>query len=112
MPDRIDTPALFANLSATIGILPAQSDQSLFTAAMVLSIPPQVRQSLRDAVATTIGIPIDAYRPDVEPVDLAKQAAYDSDVDDLFECWLRKHVFDCADDRLFREALRLAPVPA
>ena len=39
-----------------------------------------------------------------------RQAAYDADVDDLFDCWVRKHVFDVADDRLFRQALRMPPV--
>jgi hypothetical protein len=84
--------------------------QARFAAATLLAIPPDVRQALRDAVATNLGIPIDRYGPDVDAVDPALQAAYDADVDDLFDCWVRKHVFDSADDRLFRRALRLAPV--
>lgn len=88
------------------------SPQSRFAAATLLAIPPEVRQALRDAVATSLGIPIDGYGPDVDAVDPARQAAYDADVDDLFDCWVRKHVFDSADDRLFRQALRLAPLEA
>jgi hypothetical protein len=94
-PDRIDPPA---------------TSQARFAAAMLLAIPPAVRQALRDAVATSLGIRIDCYGPDVDTVDPALQAAYDSDVNDLFDCWVRKHVFDSADDRLFRSALRIAPV--
>ncbi len=67
---------------------------------------------MRDAVATSLGIPIDCYGPDVDAVDPARQAAYDCDVDDLFECWVRKHVFESADDRLFRQALRMRPEAA
>jgi hypothetical protein len=93
--DRIDPPA---------------TSQARFAAAMLLAIPPAVRQALRDAVATSLGIRIDCYGPDVDTVDPALQAAYDSDVNDLFDCWVRKHVFDSADDRLFRSALRIAPV--
>jgi hypothetical protein len=80
-----------------------------FAAATLLAIPPETRQALRDAVATSLGIPIDSYGPDVDAVDPALQAAYDADVDDLFDCWVRKHVFESADDRLFRRALRLQP---
>jgi hypothetical protein len=94
------------DLAARIAHLP-DSPQSRFAAATLLTIPPAVRQALRDAVATTHGIPIDGYGPDVDAVDPAKQAAYDSDVDDLFDCWVRKHVFDSSDDRLFRQALRM-----
>jgi hypothetical protein len=86
--------------------------QSRFAAATLLTIPPEIRQALRDAVAASLGIPIDTYGPDVDAADPARQAAYDADVDDLFDCWVRKHVFDSADDRLFRQALRLAPVEA
>jgi hypothetical protein len=89
---------------------PPASSQARFVAAMLLAIPPAVRQDLRDAVATSLGIPIDGYGPDVDAVDPALQAAYDSDVDDLFECWVRTHVFDSADDRLFRRALRIGSV--
>lgn len=91
---------------------PPRSMQARFAAATLLAIPPAVRQELRDAVATSLGIPIDCYGPDVDAVDPALQAAYDSDVDDLFECWVRKHVFESTDDRLFRRALRIAPVQA
>jgi hypothetical protein len=91
---------------------PPASSQARFAAATLLAIPPAVRQRLRDAVAMSLGIPIDRYGPDVDAVDPALQAAYDSGVDDLFECWVRKHVFESADDRLFRRALRLAPVQA
>ncbi len=91
---------------------PPASRQARFAAATLLAIPPEVRQALRDAVATSLGIPIDCYGPDVDVVDPARQAAYDADVNDLFECWVRKHVFDSADDRLFRRALRLAPLSA
>jgi hypothetical protein len=91
---------------------PVASPQARFAAATLLAIPPNVRQAMRDAVATRLGIPIDRYGPDVDAVDSALQAAYDSDVDDLFECWVRKHVFDSADDALFRRALRIAPAPA
>jgi hypothetical protein len=91
---------------------PPATPQSRFAAATLLTIPPEIRQTLRDAVATSLGIPIDCYGPDVDAVDPALQAAYDSDVDDLFDCWVRKHVFDSADDRLFRRALRIAPVQA
>jgi hypothetical protein len=91
---------------------PPAASQAHFVAAMLLAIPPEVRQTLRDAVATSLGIPIDGYGPDVDAVDPALRAAYDSDVDDLFDCWVRKHVFDSADDRLFRGALRIAPIPA
>jgi hypothetical protein len=86
---------------------PPDSPQARFAAATLLAIPPDVRQALRDAVATSLGIPIDSYGPDVDVVDPALQAAYDADVDDLFECWVRKHVFESADDGLFRRALRL-----
>ncbi len=89
---------------------PPDSPQSRFAAATLLAIPLEVRQALRDAVATRLGIPIDGYGPDVDAADLARRAAYDADVDDLFDCWVRKHVFDSADDRLFRQALRMAPV--
>jgi len=99
------------DLAAWIADLP-DTPQSRFAAATLLTIPPEVRQALRDAVAARLGISIDTYGPDVDAVDPARQAAYDADVDDLFECWVRKHVFDSADDRLFREALRLAPVEA
>ncbi|MGZ4170587.1 MAG: hypothetical protein ACXVRN_04400 [Solirubrobacteraceae bacterium] len=99
------------DLAHRIADLP-DSPQSRFAAATLLAIPPKVRQALRDAVATSLGIPIDGYGPDVDAVDPARQAAYDADVDDLFDCWVRKHIFDSADDRLFRQALRLAPVEA
>jgi hypothetical protein len=88
---------------------PPDSPQARFAAATLLAIPPDVRQALRDAVATSLGIPIDCYGPDVDAVDPALQTAYDSDVHDLFECWVRKHVFDSTDDLLFRRALRIAP---
>ena len=88
---------------------PVDSPQSRFAAATLLAIPLEVRQALRDAVATSLGIPIDGYGPDVDAAEPARQAAYDADVDDLFDCWVRKHVFDCADDRLFRRVLRMAP---
>ena len=91
---------------------PPATPQAGFAAATLLAIPPDVRQAMRDAVASRLGIPIDRYGPDVDAVDPALQAAYDSDVDDLFDCWVRKHVFDSADDRLFRRALRIAPVQA
>jgi hypothetical protein len=100
-----------ADLAPQIADLP-DSPQARFAAATLLAIPPEVRQALRDAVALRLGIPIDGYGPDVDAVDPAKQAAYDADVDDLFECWVRKHVFDSADDRLFRRALRMPPVEA
>jgi hypothetical protein len=96
------------DLARRIGDVP-DSPQSRFAAATLLAIPPEVRQALRDAVATSLGIPIDGYGPDVDAVDPSLQAAYDASVDDLFDCWVRKHVFDSADDRLFRQALRLAP---
>jgi hypothetical protein len=86
------------------------SPQGRFAAATLLAIPPEVRQALRDAVAMSLDIPIDGYGPDVDAVDPAKQAAYDADVDDLFDCWVRKHIFDSADDRLFRQALRMPAV--
>jgi hypothetical protein len=86
---------------------PPDSPQGRFAAATLLAIPPDIRQALRDAVATSLGIPIDSYGPDVDVVNPALQAAYDADVDDLFDCWVRKHVFDSADDVLFRRALRL-----
>ncbi|HEY1566101.1 MAG TPA: hypothetical protein VGF68_03765 [Solirubrobacteraceae bacterium] len=86
------------------------SPQARFAAATLLAIPPDVRQALRDAVATSLGIPIDCYGPDVDIVNPALQAAYDADVDDLFDCWVRKHVFESADDTLFRRALRIPPV--
>ena len=89
---------------------PPDSPQARFAAATLLAIPPEVRQALRDAVATTLGIPIDCYGPDVDLVDAALQAAYDADVDDLFDCWGRKHIFESADDALFRRALRIPPV--
>ncbi|HEY2318683.1 MAG TPA: hypothetical protein VGH67_10310 [Solirubrobacteraceae bacterium] len=89
-----------------------ESPQARFAAATLLAIPPEVRQALRDAVAMSLDIPIDGYGPDVDAVDPAKQAAYDSDVDDLFDCWVRKHVFDSTDDRLFRQALRLPSAEA
>jgi hypothetical protein len=91
---------------------PPATPQARFAAATLLVIPPAVRQAMRDAVATSLGIPVDSYGPDVDAVDPALQAAYDSDVDDLFDCWVRKHVFDSADDTLFRRALRIAPAPA
>jgi hypothetical protein len=91
---------------------PLDSPQSRFAAATLLAIPSEVRQALRDAVATSLGIPIDGYGPDVDAADPARQAAYDADVDDLFDCWVRKHVFDSADDRLFRQALGMPPVEA
>ncbi len=91
---------------------PPATPQARFAAATLLAIPPDVRQALRDAVAGSLGIPIDRYGPDVDAVDPALQSAYDADVDDLFDCWVRKHVFDSADDRLFRRALRLAPLQA
>jgi hypothetical protein len=91
---------------------PVASPQARFAAATLLAIPPDVRQAMRDAVATSLGIPIDRYGPDVDAVDPALQAAYDADVDDLFDCWVRKHVFDSADDALFRRALRIAPARA
>jgi hypothetical protein len=97
--------------AARIADLP-DSPQARFAAATLLSIPPEVRQALRDAVAVSLDIPIDSYGPDVDAVDPAKQAAYDADVDDLFDCWVRKHVFDSADDRLFRRALRMPAVAA
>ena len=99
------------DLAHRIAVLP-DTPQSRFAAAMLLAIPPEVRQALRDAVAERLGIPIDSYGPDVDAVDPALQAAYDADVDDLFDCWVRKHVFDSADDRLFRQALRMAPAQA
>jgi hypothetical protein len=99
------------DLAHRIADLP-DTPQSRFAAATLLAIPPDIRQALRDAVAASLGIPIDSYGPDVDAVDPALQAAYDADVDDLFDCWVRKHVFDSADDRLFRQALRLAPVDA
>jgi hypothetical protein len=89
---------------------PPASPQARFAAATLLAIPAEVRQALRDAVAVTLEIPIDDYGPDVDAVDPSKQAAYDSDVDDLFDCWVRKHVFDSSDDRLFRQALKMLPV--
>ncbi len=88
------------------------SPQARFAAATLLAIPPEVRQEIRDAVAVSLGIPIDSYGPDVDTVDPALQAAYDADVDDLFECWVRRHVFDSADDTMFRRALRMAPAGA
>jgi hypothetical protein len=91
---------------------PPDSPQGRFAAATLLAIPPDIRQALRDAVATSLGIPIDSYGPDVDVVNPALQAAYDADVDDLFDCWVRKHVFDSADDVLFRRALRLPPQSA
>lgn len=91
---------------------PVASPQARFAAATLLAIPADIRQAMRDAVATSLGIPIDAYGPDVDAVDPALQAAYDSDVDDLFDCWVRKHVFESADDALFRRALRIAPAQA
>ncbi len=97
------------DLARRISDLP-DSQQSRFAAATLLAIPPEVRQALRDAVATSLGIPIDGYGPDVDAVDPVLQAAYDAAVDDLFACWVRKHVFDSPDDRLFRQALRLPPV--
>jgi hypothetical protein len=87
----------------------ASSPQARFAAATLLVIPPEVRQEIRDAVAVNLGIPIDSYGPDVDTVDPALQAAYDADVDDLFECWVRRHVFDAPDDTMFRRALRMAP---
>ena len=97
------------DLAARIAALP-DSPQSRFAAAMLPAIPPEVRQALRDAVATSLGIPIDGYGPDGDAVDPTLQASYDADVDDLLDCWVRVHVFDSVDDRLFRQALRLAPV--
>jgi hypothetical protein len=94
------------------GIDPPASPQARFAAATLLTIPPDIRQQIRDAVATSLGIPIDCYGPDVDAVDPALQAGYDSDVDDLFDCWVRKHVFESADDALFRRALRIAPLRA
>lgn len=91
---------------------PLASPQAGFAAATLLAVPPAVRQAIRDAVAGNHGIPIDSYGPDVDAVDPVKQAAYDADVDDLLECWVRKHVFDSPDDRLFRRALRLGPAAA
>ncbi|HTU97276.1 MAG TPA: hypothetical protein VMF14_15620 [Solirubrobacteraceae bacterium] len=91
-------------------IEPPDSPQARFAAATLLAIPPDVRQALRDAVATSLGIPIDCYGPDVDLVDPTLQAAYDADVDDLFDCWVRKHVFESDDDALFRRALRIPPV--
>lgn len=91
---------------------PPASPQARFAAATLLAIPPEIRQAMRDAVATSLGIPIDCYGPDVDAVDPSLQAAYDSDVDDLFDCWVRKHVFESADDALFRRALRISPAPA
>jgi hypothetical protein len=91
---------------------PPASPQARFAAATLLAIPPDVRQAMRDAVATRLGVPIDCYGPDVDAVDPALRAAYDADVDDLFDCWVRKHVFDSADDTLFRRALRIAPAHA
>ena len=91
---------------------PPASPQGRFAAAMLLAIPPDIRQKMRDAVATRLGIPIDCYGPDVDAVDPSLQAAYDSDVDDLFDCWVRKHVFESDDDALFRRALRIAPARA
>ena len=99
------------DFTARIADLP-DSPQARFAAATLLAIPPEVRQALRDAVAVSLDIPIDCYGPDVDEVDPAKQAAYDSDVDDLFDCWVRKHVFDAADDRLFRQALRMPAIQA
>jgi hypothetical protein len=96
------------DLAQRIDYLP-DSPQGRFAAATLLAIPPEVRQALRDAVASAVGIPIDGYGPDVDAVDPARQAAYDSDVDDLFDCWVRKHVFESNDDRLFRQALRMPP---
>jgi hypothetical protein len=87
------------------------SPQARFAAATLLSIPPEVRQALRDAVATSLGIPIDRYGPDVDEVDPEIQAAYDADIADLFDCWVRKHIFESADDSLFRRALRIGPWP-
>src|ERR1700759_1773382 len=87
------------------GIDPPDSPQARFAAATLLAIPAAVRQALRDAVATSLGIPIDCYGPDVDAVDPALQAAYDSNVHDLFDCWGRKHIFESADDALFRRAL-------
>src|ERR1700750_3275361 len=91
---------------------PPDSPQARFAAAPLLPTPPEVRQALRDAVATSLGIPIDSYGPDVDVVDPALQAAYDADIDDLFDCWVRKHVFEPPDNVLFRRALRLPPQPA
>lgn len=91
---------------------PVASPQARFVAATLLAIPPDIRQAMRDAVATSLDISIDCYGPDVDAVDPALQAAYDSDVDDLFDCWVRKHVFDSADDALFRRALRIGPAQA
>jgi hypothetical protein len=88
---------------------PLASPQARFAAATLLAIPPETRQEIRDAVAISLGIPIDCYGPDVNVVDPALRAAYDADVDDLFECWVRAHVFDSADDTMFRRALRMAP---
>ena len=99
------------DFTARMADLP-DSPQARFAAATLLAIPPEVRQALRDAVAVSLDIPIDRYGPDVDAVDPAKQAAYDSDVDDLFDCWVRKHVFDAADDRLFRQALRMPAIQA
>jgi hypothetical protein len=87
------------------------SPQARFAAATLLAIPPDVRQALRDAVATSLGIPIDRYGPDVDDVDPSVQAAYDADIADLFDCWVRKHIFESADDTLFRRALRVGPWP-
>jgi hypothetical protein len=107
----INSPLAPTELAQWIADLP-DTPQSRFAAATLLAIPPEVRQALRDAVAASLGIPIDRYGPDVDAVDPVRQAAYDADVDDLFDCWVRKHVFDSADDRLFRQALRLPPVEA
>ena len=91
-------------------IEPPDTPQGRFAAATLLAIPPEVRQALRDAVAISLGIPIDCYGPDPDVVDPALQAAYDADIDDLFDCWVRKHVFESEDDARFRRALRLPPV--
>jgi hypothetical protein len=91
---------------------PLASSQARFAAATRLAIPPQIRQEIRDAVATSLGIAIDGYGPDVDFVDPALQAAYDADVDDLFECWVRAHVFGSGDDIMLRRALRMAPAGA
>src|ERR1700759_4780282 len=104
-----NSPPMIQSATAPTEVLrrldPPDSPQARFAAATPLAIPPDVRQALRDAVATSLGIPIDCYGPDVDAVDPALQAAYDSNVDDLFDCWVRKHIFESADDALFRRAL-------
>ena len=87
---------------------PVDSPDPRFAAATLLAIPLEVTRRCATHGGDELGIPIDGYGPDVDAAEPARQAAYDADVDDLFDCWVR-NVFDAP---MTAGAARMAPASA